>query len=44
MDLLIACFSGVAGTLALASRKSGMTILPGVAIATAVMPPLAVTG
>ena len=44
MDLLIAFFSGVAGTLALASRKGGMTILPGVAIATAVMPPLAVTG
>jgi len=44
MDLLIAFFSGVAGTLALGSRKGGMTILPGVAIATAVMPPLAVTG
>jgi len=44
MDLLIACFSGLAGTLALTSRKGGLTIIPGVAIATAVMPPLATTG
>ncbi len=34
MDLLIAFFSGVAGTLALSSRRTAMTILPGVAIAT----------
>jgi uncharacterized hydrophobic protein (TIGR00271 family) len=44
MDLLIAFFSGVAGVLALTSRKPGLTIIPGVAIATAVMPPLATTG
>ncbi len=44
MDLLIAFFSGVAGVLALTSRKGGMTIIPGVAIATAVMPPLATAG
>jgi uncharacterized hydrophobic protein (TIGR00271 family) len=44
MDLLIAFFSGVAGTLALASRRQAFTILPGVAIATAVMPPLATVG
>jgi uncharacterized hydrophobic protein (TIGR00271 family) len=44
MDLLIAFFSGAAGTLALCSRKSALMILPGVAIATAVMPPLATTG
>ncbi len=44
MDLLIAFFSGVAGVLALTSGKAGMTIIPGVAIATAVMPPLATTG
>ncbi len=44
MDLLIAFFSGLAGTLALSSRKGGLTILPGVAIATAVMPPLATVG
>lgn len=44
MDLLIAFFSGAAGTLALCSRKSALMILPGVAIATAVMPPLATAG
>jgi len=44
MDLLVAFFSGIAGTLALCVARGGMTILPGVAIATAVMPPLATTG
>ena len=44
MDLLIAFFSGLAGTVALASRKTAFTILPGVAIATAVMPRLAAVG
>ncbi|HSA93567.1 MAG TPA: DUF389 domain-containing protein [Terriglobales bacterium] len=44
MDLLIAFFSGVAGVLALTSRRMGLTIIPGVAIATAVMPPLATVG
>ena len=44
MDLLIALFSGIAGTLALTSRKTAMTILPGVAIATALIPPLATVG
>jgi len=44
MDLLIAVFSGIAGVLALTSGKPGLTIIPGVAIATAVMPPLATTG
>jgi len=44
MDLLIAVFSGLAGTLALTSGKPGSTIIPGVAIATAVMPPLATVG
>jgi uncharacterized hydrophobic protein (TIGR00271 family) len=44
MDLLVAFFSGAAGTLALCSRKPGFTIVPGVAIATAVMPPLATVG
>jgi uncharacterized hydrophobic protein (TIGR00271 family) len=45
MDLFVAFFSGAAGTLAWVSRaRGGLTILPGVAIATAVMPPLAVTG
>jgi len=44
IDLLVAFFSGLAGTLAMSSRKSGLAILPGVAIATAVMPPLAAVG
>jgi uncharacterized hydrophobic protein (TIGR00271 family) len=44
MDLLVAFFSGAAGTLALCSRRTGLTIVPGVAIATAVMPPLATVG
>ncbi len=44
MDLLVAFFSGAAGTLALCSRRSGLTIVPGVAVATAVMPPLATVG
>lgn len=44
MDLLIAIFSGFAGTLALCSRRGGLTIIPGVAIAVAVMPPLATVG
>lgn len=41
-DLLVAVFSGLAGGYALVKRK-GETIV-GVAIATALMPPLAVTG
>jgi uncharacterized hydrophobic protein (TIGR00271 family) len=45
LDLFVAFFSGAAGSLAWVSRaRGGLTILPGVAIATAVMPPLAVTG
>lgn len=44
MDLLVAFFSGAAGTLALCSKRPGFTIVPGVAIATAVMPPLATIG
>lgn len=43
LDLGIAFFSGFAGTFTLVSRKGGTTI-PGVAIATAVMPPLCVVG
>jgi uncharacterized hydrophobic protein (TIGR00271 family) len=43
MDLLIAFFAGIAGTYTLLVRK-GSTTIPGVAIATAVMPPLCVTG
>jgi uncharacterized membrane protein len=42
MDLLIAFFAGLAGTYTLLVRK-GLSTIPGVAIATAVMPPLCVT-
>lgn len=44
LDLGIAVFSGLAGTLALRSHKASVMILPGVAIAVAVIPPLAVVG
>ena len=43
IDLFIAFFSGFAGTYTLVARRGGTTI-PGVAIATAVMPPLCVVG
>lgn len=43
LDLGIAFFSGCAGTYTMISRK-GLTTIPGVAIATAVMPPLCVVG
>jgi uncharacterized hydrophobic protein (TIGR00271 family) len=44
LDLFIALLSGLAGTLALRSSSSTLTIIPGVAIAVAVVPPLAVVG
>lgn len=44
LDLGIAVLSGLAGTLALRSHKASVMILPGVAIAVAVIPPLAVVG
>lgn len=44
MDLGVAFFSGIAGTLALCSKKGGLTVIPGVAIATAVIPPLSTVG
>jgi len=44
LDLFIALLSGLAGTLALRSGSTSMTIIPGVAIAVAVIPPLAVVG
>jgi uncharacterized hydrophobic protein (TIGR00271 family) len=43
-DLIIAFLSGTAGAMALCTKKSYITIVPGVAIATAVIPPLSVTG
>lgn len=44
LDLFIAFLSGLAGTLALRSGSSTLMIIPGVAIAVAVVPPLAVVG
>jgi len=43
-DLNIAFLSGIAGAVALCTKKNYLTIVPGVAIATAVIPPLSVTG
>ena len=42
-DVLIALFGGLAGIVALSSRKKG-NVIPGVAIATALMPPLCTAG
>lgn len=42
-DVLIALFGGAAGMFAI-SRKEGGTVIPGVAIATALMPPLCTIG
>jgi uncharacterized hydrophobic protein (TIGR00271 family) len=44
LDLGIAVLSGLAGTLALRTHKASVMIIPGVAIAVAVIPPLAVVG
>ncbi|OPY77893.1 MAG: hypothetical protein A4E70_02504 [Syntrophus sp. PtaU1.Bin005] len=43
-DLMIAFLSGTAGAAAICTKKNYLTIVPGVAIATAVIPPLSVTG
>ena len=42
-DVLIALFGGLAGIVALSSKQKG-NVLPGVAIATALMPPLCTAG
>jgi uncharacterized hydrophobic protein (TIGR00271 family) len=42
-DVFIALFGGLAGILALSSKKKG-NVIPGVAIATALMPPLCTAG
>ncbi|HVZ24819.1 MAG TPA: TIGR00341 family protein [Sediminibacterium sp.] len=42
-DVLIAFFGGLAGILALSSKQKG-NVIPGVAIATALMPPLCTAG
>lgn len=43
-DLLVAFFAGTAGAAAICTKKNYLTVVPGVAIATAVIPPLSVTG
>jgi uncharacterized hydrophobic protein (TIGR00271 family) len=43
-DLIIAFLAGSAGAAALCTKRNYLTIVPGVAIATAVIPPLSVTG
>lgn len=43
LDVLVASFGGIAGIISI-SRKDQSNALPGVAIATALMPPLCVTG
>ena len=42
-DVLIAFFGGLAGIVAIASKMKG-NVIPGVAIATALMPPLCTAG
>lgn len=42
-DVLIALFGGLAGIVAMSSKKKG-NVIPGVAIATALMPPLCTAG
>lgn len=46
LDVMVAFFGGLAGIIAAASGNKGsaMTIIPGVAIATALMPPLCTAG
>ena len=43
-DVLIAFFGGAAGIIALSTRGRGGNVIPGVAIATALMPPLCTAG
>ncbi len=43
LDVMVAFFGGIAGIISI-SRKEPSSALPGVAIATALMPPLCVTG
>lgn len=43
-DLIIAFLAGTAGAIAICTKKSYITIVTGVAIATAVIPPLSVAG
>jgi uncharacterized hydrophobic protein (TIGR00271 family) len=44
LDLGVALFSGLAGSVAVCKYSSGVTTLPGVAVAVALMPPLCTVG
>ncbi|MCF8256418.1 MAG: DUF389 domain-containing protein, partial [Flavobacteriales bacterium] len=44
LDAMIASFGGLAGIIGLSRRNNYSTVLPGVAIATALMPPLCTAG
>ena len=43
-DLVVAFLAGFAGATAICTKKNYLTVVPGVAIATAVIPPLSVAG
>lgn len=43
-DLVVAFLAGLVGAVALCTKKNFLTVVPGVAIATAVIPPLSVAG
>ncbi|MBO4282227.1 MAG: TIGR00341 family protein [Bacteroidales bacterium] len=43
-DVLIAFFGGMAGIIAISQKKQSVTVISGVAIATALMPPLCTAG
>lgn len=44
LDVLVAIFGGLAGAIAGTKKAQGLTVIPGVAIATALMPPLCTVG
>ena len=44
LDVLVAVFGGLAGAIAGMRKTTGLTVIPGVAIATALMPPLCTVG
>lgn len=44
LDVLVATFGGLAGAIAGTKKTQGLTVIPGVAIATALMPPLCTVG
>ena len=44
LDVLVALFGGLAGAISVTKKNKGLTVVPGVAIATALMPPLCTVG